>query len=84
MNLKGKIKLNGLKTKPANSLNTIQIFFFKAESYNEQTYTAREFDYRSKTNDNAEHNLSLVANTHVYPPLGLLFNIIRTCRSLKV
>lgn len=29
MNLKGKIKLNGLKTKPANSLNTIQIFFLK-------------------------------------------------------
>lgn len=29
MNLKGKIKLNGLKTKPANSLNTIQLFFLK-------------------------------------------------------
>lgn len=29
MNSKGKIKLNGLKTKPANSLNTIQLFFLK-------------------------------------------------------
>lgn len=29
MNLKGKLKLNGLKTKPANSLNTIQLFFLK-------------------------------------------------------
>lgn len=29
MNLKGKIKLNRLKTKPANSLNTIQLFFLK-------------------------------------------------------
>lgn len=29
MNSKGKIKLNGLKTKPTNSLNTIQLFFLK-------------------------------------------------------